>query len=441
MEENRYSYSTESLCPRCLRKIPATITDAADGVVMGKDCPEHGPFKTLVSPDVDTYERIRQTPRRVTRPKSNTTEVEHGCPDDCGLCPVHDQHTCLAVFDITSRCDQGCPVCLAASGPRGRDLELPVIRSALQKLIETEGRPAPLQFSGGEPTQHHDLEGAIRTAVSLGFTKLEVDTNGLALARDPSLAGRLREAGLLQIYLQMDGLEPRVSEFIRGRDLVEDKLRAIENCKRAGIQVALSVTVVPDVNDGCLWEIIRFAMGQRLTGVNFQAVALSGRFPESLPGNQRRLTMGHFMHKLEEQSGGKLLAADLAPIPCPDPRCGALTYALIWKDRLIPLSRLVGHARLRDHLAGMSDWETILGEIESNPAASGGTPAAGLDVPISMDRLFFGSDPFFSIGYHGMMDAYSFDLERVKRCCVHELTPEGKLIPLCLYNIKYRKCD
>jgi 7,8-dihydro-6-hydroxymethylpterin dimethyltransferase len=38
-----------------------------------------------------------------------------------------------------------------------------------------------------------------------------------------------------------------------------------------------------------------------------------------------------------------------------------------------------------------------------------------------------------------MMDAYSLDIERVKRCGVHELTSEGKLIPFCLYNMKYRK--
>ncbi|MEJ2719269.1 MAG: hypothetical protein P8182_19415, partial [Deltaproteobacteria bacterium] len=45
---------------------------------------------------------------------------------------------------------------------------------------------------------------------------------------------------------------------------------------------------------------------------------------------------------------------------------------------------------------------------------------------------------FFSIGFHGMMDAHNFDLQRVRRCCVHELTPDGRLIPFCLYNIKYR---
>jgi uncharacterized radical SAM superfamily Fe-S cluster-containing enzyme len=37
-----------------------------------------------------------------------------------------------------------------------------------------------------------------------------------------------------------------------------------------------------------------------------------------------------------------------------------------------------------------------------------------------------------------MMDAYNFDLDRARRCCIHELTPDGNLIPFCLYNIKYR---
>ena len=58
--------------------------------------------------------------------------------------------------------------------------------------------------------------------------------------------------------------------------------------------------------------------------------------------------------------------------------------------------------------------------------------------PSRADLAGPGGVDFFSIGFHGMMDAYTFDLERAKRCCVHALTTEGRLIPFCLYNIKYR---
>jgi len=36
-------------------------------------------------------------------------------------------------------------------------------------------------------------------------------------------------------------------------------------------------------------------------------------------------------------------------------------------------------------------------------------------------------------GMH-FMDAYNFDLERVRRCVIHYATPGGKIIPFCAYN-------
>jgi len=32
-------------------------------------------------------------------------------------------------------------------------------------------------------------------------------------------------------------------------------------------------------------------------------------------------------------------------------------------------------------------------------------------------------------------DAWNIDLERLRRCCVHVVTPEGKLVPFCAYYL------
>jgi len=39
-----------------------------------------------------------------------------------------------------------------------------------------------------------------------------------------------------------------------------------------------------------------------------------------------------------------------------------------------------------------------------------------------------------SITIHGFQDAWNFDIERVKKCCIHVATPDKKLIPFCVYN-------
>jgi hypothetical protein len=428
---------TKSLCPECLATVPAGIREGSSGVILEKRCPRHGTYRTVVSSDLETYRRLCESTRIPTRPHRCGARTVDGCPNDCGLCPSHEQHTCLAILEITSRCDLDCPVCLASSSRAGQDLDLEAAQSALGTLIRNEARPPPLQLSGGEPSLHRDLAAIIEGASSLGYGKIEIDTNGLKLARDPCFPEQLIEAGLSQVYLQMDGLDRGVSEFIRGSDLVEEKLKAIENCSRAALPVALSVTVVPGVNDEALWQMIRFGIEEGLTGVNFQSVTLSGRYPHFLRQGPERFTLGHFIHAVERQSEGRLLAGDLTPLPCPDPRCGVMTYALVLGGDLVPLNRILGKDRLLGHVADMSDWDAVLRRIR--PGGGCGCAAAACeDPPAEMLSLFEKAD-YFSIGFHGMMDAYNFDLDRARNCCIHELTPEGRLIPFCLYNIKYRR--
>ena len=184
---------------------------------MEKNCPVHGYFEAVICSDLPTYTRLRETPRKVTRPpRPGGSRTNKGCPNDCGLCPAHDQHTCLAILEIVSNCDLQCSVCLADAPLKGHHIEIPDLQSALKSLISCEGDVAPLQIGGGEATLHPDLASIIRETCRLGFTRIEMDTNGLALAREPDLSERLREPGLTSVYPQMDGLSPAVSKFIRG---------------------------------------------------------------------------------------------------------------------------------------------------------------------------------------------------------------------------------
>lgn len=41
----------------------------------------------------------------------------------------------------------------------------------------------------------------------------------------------------------------------------------------------------------------------------------------------------------------------------------------------------------------------------------------------------------FSLSAMAFQDVWNVNLERVKDCCIHVVSPEGKLIPFCLYNI------
>jgi hypothetical protein len=143
------------------------------------------------------------------------------------------------------------------------------------------------------------------------------------------------------------------------------------------------------------------------------------------------------MREMEAQSEGVIRAADLMPMSCPDPRCGLLAYVVVDRQGgLVPLSRLVGHEALRQHVADFSDWDTLLGQLGCDTGCGCGDGAA--DARARLADALDGAE-LFAIGFHGMMDALCFDQERARRCCVHKLTPDGRLMPFCLYNMKYRR--
>jgi hypothetical protein len=90
-----------------------------DGKVwMQKKCPRHGNFEVEISSDADYYMRSLSYTKPGTMPLHFSTRVEHGCPQDCGLCEEHLQHTCSPIFEINDICDLTCPVCIVRNQQR-----------------------------------------------------------------------------------------------------------------------------------------------------------------------------------------------------------------------------------------------------------------------------------------------------------------------------------
>ena len=427
---------TKSLCPSCLQIVPAQIYTDGVRVFMQKKCLEHGIFQGLIWSDYQLYQRSFRFNRKTTKPAEWATSVIRGCPYDCGLCPEHKQHTCLAILEVTDECNLNCPICLASSPKMSEDPKIEQIEDALKKLLGYEGRSTSIQLSGGEPTVRQDLADIINIARDLGFKSIEIDTNGIELAKKPKLAKELADAGLTGIYLQFDGLTADAQAPLRGSyiDLSTIKEKAIERAKKAGLEVALAATIVKGVNDNQLWGIIRYAIKKDTKGVNFQPFAALGRFPPKLLNPMDKVTIPDVVKGIEMQSGGRLKAEDFVPIPCPDNRCAVLTYTIIKKGKITPINRIVDIERIVDYYAEPADFDEVLkvaceilcGINKDN------VPCC----PASMDLL---KGQYFSIGCHGLQDIWNIDLNRVKKCCVHELTTEGKLVPFCLFNVTGQK--
>ena len=304
------------MCPLCLRPIPASLELREDGAVwQRKACPEHGSFAVPVW-------RGKLDFLDWTAGSSRLDEgAALGCPKNCGLCPEHEQATCCALLEVTARCNLRCRFCFAAAGEDpAADPPLEALKAAVDDILNRCGKPL-IQFSGGEPTLRDDLPELAAYARERGCPYIQVNTNGLRLARDPAYAAALAKAGVGIIFLQFDGVDDAVYAALRGRPLLAEKEKAIAVCSALHMGVTLVPTVVRGVNDGQLGDIVRYAAAHLpgVRAVHFQPVSYFGRIPAG-PEADGRFTLDELMAGLMDQAA--LPEDAFLPSRCDHPLCG-----------------------------------------------------------------------------------------------------------------------
>ncbi len=229
--------NTQSLCPECLAVISAREYEQDGKVLMTKKCHQHGVFNDIIASDVRIFHELERWHFKDGSGFENPQVTDASkCPTECGICNMHATHTSVANIDITGRCNLSCNICFADSNKSLYEPSLDEITVMLERLRNT--RPAPcttIQYTGGEPTVHPQFLDIVRKSKELGFTHIQCATNGLKFA-DLDFAEKAREAGLQYLYLQMDGVTDDVFEKIRGRRLLETKLKTIEGSQKSGTQ-------------------------------------------------------------------------------------------------------------------------------------------------------------------------------------------------------------
>src|SRR3954466_9031010 len=210
---------TSSLCATCLRKVEAKVVIEDGQVFMHKWCPEHRFQKVLISTDAEYYKLSRQTLKAGQMPLKFQTPIQYGCPYDCGLCPDHEQHSCLTLVEITDQCNLACPICYSESSPQrvGTHRSMEQIEFMLDWVARNEAEPDVVQISGGEPTIHPQFFEILDAAKRRPIKHLMVNTNGVRIAQDAVFAARLAtyQPGF-ELYLQFDSLRATPLQALRG---------------------------------------------------------------------------------------------------------------------------------------------------------------------------------------------------------------------------------
>lgn len=480
--------TVRTLCPECAAILVGRYFVKNGGVYIEKTCPEHGYFQDKINSNAELFAKCSQWSfaegTGVINPR--VVGAKH-CPSDCGLCNQHQSVAVLANIDLTNRCNLTCPICFANANVRGCVYEpsFEQIVEMLQQLLDS--RPTPctsVQFSGGEPTEHPRFHEIIAKARDMGFTNIQIATNGINHA-DLEFARKSREAGLHTLYLQFDGLDDSLYRKIRGRDLLAIKKQAVENCRQVGLKICLVPTIVKGENDDQVGKIIEFAVENIdvISGISFQPVCFTGRISKK-DLEEKRYTLGDLAKDIADATGADLkrdfwplsVVAPLCDLlsalerkpkikPSCHPDCAEGTYFFVaprkyagqpMTERLTPIPRVFDIGGMFTDMKALADrlarkkkiglWDklrvlwlfgrhynrrgapeglTLLKWVRSLQGMLDKKKSRGPEQAKHYKTLM-------CAGMH-FMDRYNYDAERVRRCVIHYSTPAG-VFPFCTYN-------
>ncbi len=474
---------TSSVCPVCYRLLPAVIFEKNGKVYIRKVCPEHGEFEDLYWGDAELFKKALKFEVPGRGLENPHVKLTAPCPFSCGICNAHLDATALANLVVTNRCNLSCWYCFFYAEKAGYVYEptLEEIERMVDALIKE--RPAhgnAIQITGGEPTLREDLVEIVRLLKRKGITHIQLNTHGITFVERPDLIRKLREAGVNTIYMSFDGVTPETNP--KNHWEIPYILDAARKANMTSI--VLVPTVIKGINDHEVGDIIKFAALNIdvIRGVNFQPVSLTGQMPRE-EREKYRITIPDVIRRIEEQTNGEIHRDAWYPVPFTTaisefiealtgrprlymgnhPACGAATYVFPEFEgfgterrvkRFVPITDFVDvdgfYAFLKEKAAelrkGKNKYMVLMSVVRNlGKFIYRERQPEGIDLRKLIAKIFLKRGDYSALGeFHykslflGMMhfmDLYNYDVQRVMRCNIHYLSPDGRIIPFCTYNV------
>jgi uncharacterized radical SAM superfamily Fe-S cluster-containing enzyme len=449
--------STQSFCHLCgnLNHLVDTHVVTKDNAVfLRKFCPKCGESMVKISSDFRYFQRCNEYLKQPDLPEKALTKVLRGCPYDCGVCPQHQNHPCLALFNITDECNMKCNICYYGAEPGlGNHRSMEEIEQMLSILLETESEPDLIQVTGGEPTTHPQIVEILQYLKKSPVRHLMLNTNGIRIAEDESFVKALKElGGGFEVYLQFDSLDPNTLKEIRAKDMSPIRKKALDMLERYSISTTIVSVIKKGLNEQEIPRILEFSKTYRcIRGVVFQPVTETGRI---VAEDDFRITLSEIRDIIVKDEGNPFGDEDMIPLPC-DPHKIGVGYAAKTLDKdaegnfyanIMPVTGKIPKEMITQQRGTVSfeqDREFVKTVIEtvSLDTAMG----EGILKDKIKSKLFccwpnflrpadMGYENVYRIVIMEFSDMVNFDTVNIKRECNFMIEPK-RIIPFSTYNM------
>ena len=463
---------TASVCPACyqegkIQKIDARIVEEDGKVWITKKCKKHGSFKDIYFSDADLYKKwIKYKVTGTTSPDVKTKLFDYPA-----LYDEHKSQSVLTNLLITNRCNLRCSYCFMNAGASGVVYE-PTLDQLRELMIQARNeRPMgskAIQITGGEPTIRDDIFDIVRMAKEVGFSHVQVNTNGLKLADSAEYCKRLKDEKVNTIYMSFDGVTKETNPWI------DQCKKAIENLRKVNLKIVLVPVLIGGKNLHETGKIVRFALDNMdiVRGLNFQPISFCGRVTKlkDEKRDKQRVDYVMMMEEIEKEFDGQISREDFYPVPfvspisrlievlkgktqvefTAHPGCGGATYLFYENGKPIPVTRFIDVEGLLNLIDEKSKMTGPLKKLRVGSAflrhindfVDDEKAPHGFDLKKLLKDAALGGNYDSLRGFHykslfiGSMwfqDAFNLNIDRLQRCVIHYSTLEG-IIPFCAYN-------
>jgi len=455
-----YLAQSRGLCRECGARVEVRTIARDNRVYLQRHCPEHGRHEALIAGDLSWYLEAMSQEVAPCPPPRVHREKRAACPDACGPCLFHGQRCHLPVIPITNACNLRCPICFGFNRPDPYFMPVDEFSKRLDFVLEATGGVDLINITGGEPTLHPELLAILRAAQRPGIGRITVNSNGIAIGRQPELARALADLGVY-VVLSLDTLRPERSTILHGADIVEAKRRALDTLEEHNIPTTILHVLVPGVNEDEMpaWlELLEKKPFVR--SLTIQTMTYTGQGGAHFEP-RRHLAVDEVERMIDAASAGRIAVADFMPLPTAHPLCYGVSY--LFSDERLGLQPM---ARLLDkrEIAAMARGGYLLHPNDASESAmkaaverlwSEGKEPALLRILKNMLTALYPPGPpldvyarqragekfIKTIFVHAHMDEDTYEIGRAMRCPDQVVADGDNLVGACNFNLMYRMPD